>query len=94
LCPLRRILHSREWDYITVHNAAFEMARRNLHKIQGLDRIYYAGAVTAINLHEWAILSGLSVAAHMGAPYPFERDAKAKASFLAMKAQMYRGAKI
>lgn len=83
-------IETHKWDF-TVHDVAFNRVRRNMHKIQGVNGIFFAGSSIAVNLHEWAILSGLAVANQLGVAYPFEKNSMAKQAFLAMKQQMFYG---
>ena len=43
----------------------------------------YAGSWMLVNMHEVAVLSGLSAAYELGADYPFPQDKKATGSFYA-----------
>eukprot|EP00667_Euglena_gracilis_P006630 EG_transcript_6685 len=49
--------------------------------MQGQQRTWYCGAYTLFNTHEIATISGLAVAARLGAPYPFRDDPLAAKQF-------------
>jgi len=42
--------------------------------VQGRKNTWYAGAVTCVNTHEIATISGLACAHRLGAPYPYSHD--------------------
>ncbi len=48
-----------------------DRAQRRIGEIQGVDRIWYAGAWTGYGFHEDGLQSGLTVAAALGAPAPW-----------------------
>ena len=49
--------------------------------MQGHKHTWFAGSWTLFNTHDIAISSGLAVAHRLGAPYPFEHNALATATF-------------
>ena len=49
--------------------------------LQGRKHTWYAGSWTLFNTHDIAICSGLAAAFRLGAPYPFEHNALASATF-------------
>jgi len=69
--PQEKRLFNREFP-LPSHNPNFMRVGRNLHKIQGKDRIWYTGVdVSSLNYHEAALVSGLAVARELGGTYPF-----------------------
>jgi predicted NAD/FAD-binding protein len=79
------------WNH-TAHTPEFMLAGRNMHKAQGVNGVWYAGAeILSINLHESAVLSGLVIANALGARFPFESNAPARMRFLAAKNWMMYG---
>jgi len=49
--------------------------------IQGKRNTYYCGAYTLVNTHEAAVMSGMTAAYCLGAPYPFDDDKLAQKQF-------------
>jgi len=54
-----------------MYSAAAIAAQKALPQIQGLDRVYFAGALTRYGFHEDGILSGVRVAEALGASVPW-----------------------
>ena len=72
--------------------ANYMRAGHNLHKVQGRDRIWYAGIDTAsFNIHETALVSGLVVARELGATYPWPDAPYAAGFFLKLQQWMMHG---
>lgn len=63
------------------HDSAYFRAGLNLHKLQGRDNIWFAGADTVWNMHEHALASGFVIAHQMGAGFPFDSNVEARRSF-------------
>jgi uncharacterized protein len=55
-------------------------AQRRLGEIQGVDRVWYAGAWAGYGFHEDGLQSGLTVAAALGAPAPWQDSITAASS--------------
>lgn len=76
----------------TGHTLNFVLGGRNLHKAQGAHNIWYAGAdFGVVNLHEFAVASGMVIASALGASYPYQSNALAKEGYLAMQYWMMFG---
>jgi len=74
------------------HTPNYMRVGRNLHKVQGRDRIWYAGAdAVSLNFHEGALISGLVIARELGATYPWPDYPHASARFLALQQWMMWG---
>ena len=81
----------RHWD-LTIHNPTFLVLGRNMHKVQGRENVWYAGAdVAGLNFHENAFTAGLVIAQQLGATYPWPTQPEPAASFLAIKNWMLYG---
>lgn len=76
-----KVLIRRWWRQFahSWHHYAFSVPL--MKYIQGREHTWYCGAYTLINTHEIAVISGLSVAHRLGAPYPFGKDALAAKQF-------------
>jgi predicted NAD/FAD-binding protein len=63
--------------WVTMHpqfDVSTEAAQRAVPTIQGLDRVWFAGAHLGYGFHEDGLQSGLTVAAALGAPAPWHHD--------------------
>lgn len=49
-------------------------AQKNLHRIQGKDRVWFCGSYCGYGFHEDGLASGLAVAAALGSPAPWGND--------------------
>ena len=54
-------------------------AQKQLHRIQGRDRVWFAGAWTGYGFHEDGARSGVEVARALGASVPWEHQVDASA---------------
>mgnify|MGYP000458431488 CR=1 FL=1 len=89
--PSANQLETRSYR-VPVPTANYMRVGRNLHKVQGRDRIWYAGVDAAsMNVHEAAVASGLAVARELGGSYPFAKEPHASAMFLAVHQWMMFG---
>ncbi|KTD61970.1 FAD-dependent oxidoreductase [Legionella shakespearei] len=59
--------------------------KMQVHTIQGKNNLWYCGTDYSLTGHEGAMVSGLVIAHHLGAAYPFEENWLAKAQFNTIK---------
>lgn len=69
---------------------SFEV-KRNLHCIQGKNRIWFSGEGTSFASFETAMISGFVIAEQLGAKYPFESVPRANQLFRLIKNLMLKG---
>ena len=62
-----------EYEHPVFTTAALE-AQKQLHRIQGRSRTWFAGAWTGYGFHEDGMRSGVEVAQALGAPLPWDAD--------------------
>lgn len=85
-----RILHRFDFRQTKDNTYAFEV-KKNLFRIQGQRRTWYAGAWTTMSTLEHTVVSALVVTEALGAPYPFGEDPKAQRVYDAFKSLMMSG---
>jgi predicted NAD/FAD-binding protein len=85
-----KILRRYEFRQTKDNIYAFEV-KRNLFRIQGQRRTWYAGAWTTMSTLEHTVVSALVIAEALGAAYPFADDLEASRSFAAYKSMMLQG---
>lgn len=69
---------------------AFEV-RKNIHRIQGKNRLWFAGEWTFLATLETAMLSGFVIAEALGGTYPFPDDVRASKLYAVQRALMLNG---
>jgi len=77
---------------LPLHTADFLLVGRNFHKIQGSERVWYAGGdVASIVSHEFALVSGLVVAKQLGGKMPWSENLRAAGNFIQVENWMMWG---
>ena len=66
-----RVIRTIEYEHPVFTTAALE-AQKQLHRIQGRDHTWYAGAWTGYGFHEDGMRSGVEVAQALGATLPWD----------------------
>jgi predicted NAD/FAD-binding protein len=88
-----RTLFRRTWRHGRWLAGFYRQAKRELHRVQGLDGLWFAGGNTTVDSEEGALLSAMIVAAHAaGYRYPFERGSWAWVVHGWFHEQMFPGA--
>lgn len=64
------------------------LSKRKMSAIQGKNNLWYCGTDYSLTGHEGALVSGLVIAKHLGADYPFEDQWLARAQFDLIKSFM------
>jgi NAD(P)-binding Rossmann-like domain len=74
-----KIIWKREWLHGRWVASFFDQAKRQLHRIQGLGHVWFAGNNTTVDSEEGALLSGMIVANKLCPEfvYPFEMTSEA-----------------
>lgn len=85
-----RILHRESFRQDKGSSFSFEV-KKNIHRIQGVNRTWFAGEGTTFASFETAMLSGFVIAEKLGAKYPFQATPRANQLFDLMKHLMLRG---
>jgi NAD(P)-binding Rossmann-like domain len=88
-----RTLFRRTWRHGRWLAGFFRQAKRELHRVQGLGGLWFAGGSTTMDSEEGALLSAMIVAAHAaGYRFPFPRGSWAWALHGWFHDQMFPGA--
>ncbi|MGZ3454394.1 MAG: NAD(P)-binding protein [Polyangiales bacterium] len=73
-----KTIFRRTWRHGRWVASFFRQGKRELHRVQGLGNLWFAGNNTTIDSEEGALLSAMIIAAHFaGYRYPFERGSLA-----------------
>jgi len=84
------IIDQKKWRHVKQSVPMFG-ANLELNKVNGKDRIWYAGNDTVINFHEGALCSGLVISKALGVDYPFKGQFKAEWVFNLFDQFMMKG---
>jgi uncharacterized protein len=79
-----KVLARRGWKLPQLRPVDIRRKRR-LAEIQGANGVWFCGTDTSTTGHEGAIVSGMVVAARLGAPHPFQDDPAAVTQFRAIQ---------
>jgi predicted NAD/FAD-binding protein len=94
-CPLRvdssKILNRVEYRQTKDNTYSF-VVKRNIHRIQGKRRTWYAGAWTTMSTLEHSVVSGLVIAEKLGARYPFADNPHTAEIYQVYRRMMLEGA--
>lgn len=74
-----KVLYKKEWRHGRWVASFFDRAKKELHRIQGLGNIWFAGNNTTVDSEEGALVSAMALADHMFPEwvYPFEPASEA-----------------
>jgi hypothetical protein len=73
-----KTIFRRTWRHGRWVASFFRQAKRELHRVQGLDNLWFAGNNTTVDAEEGALLSAMIIAQHAaGYRYPFPRGSLA-----------------
>jgi predicted NAD/FAD-binding protein len=86
-----KIVHRVEYRQTKDNTYSFVL-KRNLFRIQGKARTWYAGSWTTMSTLEHAVVSGLVVAEAIGAPNPLADDSRSFEIYEVYKRMMLQGA--
>ncbi len=86
----RHIKHRVEYRQTKDNTYSFVL-KRNLFRVQGKNRTWYAGSWTTMSTLEHAVVSGFVIAEALGAPYPFADNERTVDVYAAYRALMMEG---
>lgn len=84
--PLK-IISKKDWKLPKLRPIDIQH-KHKMSRIQGKDNLWFCGTDYSLTGHEGAIVSGLVIANHLGADYPFKDNYLAKAQFDLIKSFM------
>ena len=70
--PERHLIHDRMFFEHPLFDTAAILAQKQLHEIQGVDRIWYCGAYQRYGFHEDGLRSAVDVTRAMGIEVPWK----------------------